>query len=335
MNAQVDFPHQHAAHCESGVVSAMLTSKGFPISEAMVFGLSASLTFAYLPFIKINEMPLITFRMPPAFIIKGIQKRLGARFQFSRFRDPITAMEQLDKELGKGLSVGLQTSVYWLSYVPDDFRFHFNAHNIIAYGKNADGDYLVSDPVIEQPVVCTAKSLVKARFAKGALAPRGAQYILTSVPEQPAWQKIIKSAIARNCKIMLAPMPLVGFRGIRRLANSIRKLSNHPKGMAFEHRYLTNLVRMQEEIGTGGAGFRFLYASFLQESSELITRPELLEMSKKLTDIGDQWREIALSVVKKCRSKQRDYSSIADLLDQCADRERAFWRELKQLAKRL
>ena len=30
--------------------------------------------------------------------------------------------------------------------------------------------------------------------------------------------------------------------------------------------YLAQLVRMQEEIGTGGGGFRYIYAAFLQEA---------------------------------------------------------------------
>jgi len=40
---------------------------------------------------------------------------------------------------------------------------------------------------------------------------------------------------------------------------------------------------MQEEIGTGGAGFRFMYASFLQEAGEKIGAAELGEASARLT----------------------------------------------------
>ena len=45
------FQHQHAAHCESGVMSNLLRQHGLPLSEAMVFGLSSALVFAYLPFV--------------------------------------------------------------------------------------------------------------------------------------------------------------------------------------------------------------------------------------------------------------------------------------------
>lgn len=70
----MEFQHSHASHCESGVMSSMLRHYGLPLSEAMSFGLSSALSFAYLPLIKINGLPLVAYRMPPKFIIKGLQK---------------------------------------------------------------------------------------------------------------------------------------------------------------------------------------------------------------------------------------------------------------------
>ena len=122
-----DFSHQHAAHCESGVMSTMLKHHGMDVSEPMAFGLSSSLAFAYLPFIKISGMPLVAYRTPPRRIIKGLQKRLGLKMRFARFSDPGAGMEALDRALDAGRLLGLQTSVYWLPYFPPEMRFHFNA----------------------------------------------------------------------------------------------------------------------------------------------------------------------------------------------------------------
>lgn len=47
--------------------------------------------------------------------------------------------------------------------------------------------------------------------------------------------------------------------------------------------YLAQLVRMQEEIGTGGGGFRYIYAAFLQQSHVYHPKDELLEISKTFT----------------------------------------------------
>lgn len=59
------FQHRHAAHCESGAISTLVSHAGLPLSEAMAFGLSGALAFAYLPFVKLQGLPLIAYRMPP------------------------------------------------------------------------------------------------------------------------------------------------------------------------------------------------------------------------------------------------------------------------------
>src|SRR6202022_3952624 len=81
----------------------------------------------------------------------------------------------LMKCLGEGTPVGCQVGVYYLSYFPREYRFHFNAHNLIVYGKEAD-NFLISDPVMENATTLTTYELERVRFAKGALAPRGQIY---------------------------------------------------------------------------------------------------------------------------------------------------------------
>jgi len=44
--AQMPFEHKQTAHCESGVMSALLRERGTTLSEAMVFGIGSGLTFA-------------------------------------------------------------------------------------------------------------------------------------------------------------------------------------------------------------------------------------------------------------------------------------------------
>ncbi len=129
----IEFKHQHAAHCESGVISSLLRHEGVEISEAMAFGLSAALSFAYLPFIKLGGLPLIAYRMPPRWIIKGLAKPLHAKFVFETFKNPEAGKQRLDALLAEGKVVGLQTSVYWLPYFPEDMRFHFNGHNFFEW----------------------------------------------------------------------------------------------------------------------------------------------------------------------------------------------------------
>lgn len=179
----IEFIHRQSAHCESGVTSNLLNHYGHPISEAMAFGIGSGLFFGYFPFIKINHLPLVTFRGAPGSIFKKCASRLGVQVESRQFRDPHRAMNALDASIYAGVPTGLQTGVYWLPYFPAALRFHFNAHNLVVFGREGD-EYLISDPVIDQAVRCARADLQRARFAKGALAPKGRMYFLDEVPDQ-------------------------------------------------------------------------------------------------------------------------------------------------------
>ncbi len=295
------FVHAHASHCESGVMSSLLRHHGLPMSEAMAFGLASALSFAYLPFIRINSLPLVSFRMPPRAIIKGLERSLGIGMRFETFRSPSDGMARLDALLDAGKLVGLQTSVFWLPYFPPDLRFHFNAHNLLVYGRERD-EYLISDPVAETPVRCAREDLKKARFAKGMLAPKGLLYFVTKPPLAPDWARLGQRALARTARIMLAPFPLFGVRGMRLLARQIERLPLADGGER-ARLYIGNVVRMQEEIGTGGGGFRFLYASFLQELTAKTGYAALDALAARLVEIGDRWREFALAAARMIRGR--------------------------------
>lgn len=324
------FQHQHAAHCESGVISNLLRHHGVPVSESLAFGLSGGLAFAYLPFIKINGLPLISYRSLPRAIIKGLIRPLAARFRFETFRSPQAGQDRLDALLASGEIVGLQTSVYWLPYFPPDMRFHFNAHNLLVYGKEGD-EYLISDPVFEHPVRCASADLLRARFAKGALAPKGLLYYPKSISRQAITPEAVRAAIRKNCRAMLPPVPIAGVRGMRWLAKAIDKLpAGDTQSAKHSADYIGHLVRMQEEIGTGGAGFRFIYAAFLQEAAQLAERPQLSAFSDRLTTIGDGWRALALKAARMVKGREPvNPPAIAALLRQQADDEESFFRELQ------
>lgn len=326
---QKTYEHNHFAHCESGVMSLMMSHHGLPLSEAMAFGLSGSLMFAYLPFIKLGGMPLIAYRSRPKSIIKGLQKTLGFKVKMHTFSKPQKGMEALDRLLDQGKIVGAQTSVFWLPYFPPEMRFHFNAHNLIIYGKKGN-EYLISDPVFETTHRCKADDLEKSRFVKGMMAPKGLLYYPVEIPADVDYENILPRVIRKNARAMLkTPVPIAGIRGIRALAKSISKLNK--KDRRYAKLFLGHIVRMQEEIGTGGAGFRFIYASFLQEAGILLDNPHLKNGSQMMTTVGDEWREFALLAVTSTRKKKAehiDFEALYEKLNSVADAEATVYREL-------
>ena len=99
--------------------------------------------------------------------------------------------------------------------------------------------------------------------------------------------------------------------------------------------YLGNIIRMQEEIGTGGAGFRFMYAAFLQQAAGVLGESRLQEIAAELTAIGDHWREFARLGARNCKGRgtaESSYPALADILRECADREQRLFGELHRVA---
>jgi len=248
---KLDFEHIQSAHCENGVTTNLLRHIGV----------------SYNPLLKINNGPAIAFRTFPGLIFKRTCSYLDIEVVRKKFSLKEEAQKILDQTLQAGQPAGCQVGVYYLPYFPKEYRFHFNAHNLVVYGKEGD-NYLVSDPVMENTTTLSSYELERVRFAKGALAPKGQLYY----PKQGAAVTdhqiaiAIEKGIKKNISNMIGiPGPIAGVNGIRFTGKRIKKwrdkLGLHKAGL-----YLAQLVRMQEEIGTGGGGFRYIYGAFLQEA---------------------------------------------------------------------
>ena len=305
------------------------------ITEPLAFGIGAGIFYIHIPFLKISGGPAISFRTMPGQIFSRTCKALGVPVERKTFSSKEKAQQFLDDCLAKGQPAGCQVGVYHLTYFPKEFRFHFNAHNLVIYGKDGD-TYKVSDPVMETVTTISAHDLERVRFAKGALAPNGQIYF----PKEgrPISEEQIKRAIIKGIKhaswfMTETPVPILGVAGIRFTANRI-KTWRESLGARRGGLYLAQLVRMGEEIGTGGAGFRFVYAAFLQQAHPFVKRDELLEISKQFTAIGDLWRasSVQASGIYKGRlTEQKDFDVMGDMLLNIADKEKIAFKSLYKI----
>jgi len=333
---KLDFEHRQSAHCESGVTSSLLRkTSGNKITEPLAFGIGAGLFFCYIPLIKINNGPAIAFRTFPGLIFKRTCNALGIPVIRKKFSSKEKAEAFLQQRLAEGKPVGCQVGVYYLSYFPREYRFHFNAHNLIVFGKE-DDNYLISDPVMENATTLTSYELERVRFAKGALAPKGQIYYPENDAEITDEQirKAIISGIKRNVNQMLRiPGSFAGIRGIKNAGIKIKKWRDK-LGIQKAGSYLAQLVRMQEEIGTGGGGFRYIYAAFLQEAHAYVKNDELLEISKIFTQAGDLWRTAAVQaagIYKGRLGSQADFDQMGDYLIEIAALEKNAFLALKNI----
>lgn len=331
-----EFKHHQTAHCENGVTVSLLKNNGVDfITEPLAFGIGSGLLYVHIPFLSVNNGPAISFRTMPGAIFKRTCKALNIPVNSKRFRSEEEAKLFLDEKLNQNIPVGCQVGVFHLSYFPKEYRFHFNAHNLIVFGKEED-NYLISDPIMENSTTLSDENLNKVRFAKGVYAPKGHLYYPGEI--KPISTETLKSGIIkginRNCKHMLnVPMNVIGVKGINYTA---KKIKSWPTKVGERQAALNlgQIVRMQEEIGTGGGGFRFLYAAFLEEAAAIFDNNELLVVSEKITAAGDLWRDSALQmsgIYKGRLGSQKDYDDSALLLNEISKVEKDAFKQLSKI----
>lgn len=336
MIIEQEFSHIQAAHCENGVTTSLLRHQGLDfMTEPLAFGMGSGLFYIQIPFLVINNGPAISFRTMPGAIFSRTCKALGVEIKREKFSSEAKAEAYLDKMVDAGTPVGCQVGVYHLPYFPREYRFHFNAHNLIVFGKQ-DGNYLISDPIMETVTTLTPEELNKVRFAKGPLAPRGQAYYpyhIAKVDDQMIRRGIVKG-INRNVRDMLRiPGNFAGVRGIKFTSDRVRKWRDK-LGVKKAGLYLGQIIRMQEEIGTGGGGFRFLYGAFLEEAAAYLQEDKLVGLSEDFTRSGDLWRGTAVrmaGVYKGRYSEQKDFDDIADRMEEIKAVETVAFQKLAKL----
>ena len=329
------FKHTMAAHCESGALSALLNHKGLSISEPMLFGIGAGIFFAYL---KIPSMhfPVIAARSMPGSLRKQLSKRLGVKFVARRYRDPVKAQTELETLLDFGIPVAVQTDMFYMDYIPAHLRTHFNAHFVVVFGKDSDG-FHVSDCYYPDAAVLCEASLAKARFAKGDFSPQGLLVYPVTMPSAVNWESAVLSGIRHAAFSMVrTPLPFIGVAGIRLFSKKIHTWPRLARDSDHLSHELMKINLLLEEQGTGGAGFRFMYATFLQEASKLLNNQACADLSKRMMTNGDRWRDISLVAARM--GKNRDFApqrfaDLSAMIMERADEERRLFTELLHLTK--
>ena len=330
-----DFTHQMAAHCETGTISALMADAGAPLSEPMVFGIGGGMFFGYLDTSSF-AFPMIVTRTEPGKIRKKIQKRLGADFKSHTFRNQEKAEAVLDGLIARDIPTAVQVDMFYMDYIPEYMRAHFNGHYVTVLGRQGD-TYRVSDVYYPRISTVSAASMRRGRFAGGQLAPRGFLFYPRKIKALDDLRKPIIAGIKEACFNMIRlPIPFLGVRGIRHFAH---KVVGWPK-LARDEDHLSHEIMMinvtLEDRGTGGAGFRFMYATFLQQASEALDSPALAEHSREMMGIGDRWREISIFTARMGKRREfadSKFEELKGLILERADEEERFFKALRKTIK--
>lgn len=333
----IPFEHYATSNCETGVMHNLMHHNGLRISENLLFGIGSGLYFIYFPFIQMGaEGPLTSYRHAPGSILKNGSKKLGVNFEIQTFKNAEDSMKALDEKLYQGIPVGLTGDLYEFEVFPEFVNFHFNNHNLVVYGKEGD-EYLISDPIVETPIRMHADVLKRARYVKGAKDnPKGKMYWLSSVDNQQLpIEYAIKEGLTLTYKRMLNPFfPFGGVKGIKRLA---KKLKTYPqkKSPEYVNTHLTNMIRHQEIVGSGGSGYRKQFAAFLEEAAAITNNRGMAEISEQIKEeLSPAWRDYSISMARCARAKldkaQDKFDALSEELYNIGVKEYQIFNQIKK-----
>ncbi|MEJ2250007.1 MAG: BtrH N-terminal domain-containing protein [Candidatus Lokiarchaeota archaeon] len=332
------FIHKVGKHCESSALRDMFEFYGFPMSEAMAFGLDGTMGFG---FFDLSEGNLNYDDLKAPLFIGGKQdtinpnslacRLLGLNLRKQSFSSAEKAWEESKKLLIQEIPLIIQADLNFLNYMNLQADIHFGGHFITLAGYDeTKGIAFVGDSEFEGFQEIEISLLKKARssnFGPSYMRPNNVQYSMQirADGKRPPFGAGLKLAISKVVNNMLhSSLSNNGLNGMKKFANNILEWDEKLKGNIENHMkdQSTSLAKMTfemiygyiEEWGTGGACFRNLYNSFL---NELLYHNNLRESLSLWSRVEFEIIEEILPLIKNSAAK---WTKFATILKNAADR---------------
>jgi hypothetical protein len=315
MKTIAGYQHAVASHCETGSLRNLLHHAGLDVSEPMIFGTGSGPTFYYLFFAKgPSTFPLVGIRNMPGHIVRNVAARCGISIHQKQYRTTEAAFREANLLIDVGRPVAVSVDMYYMKYLPFFLRVHAPFHFVVLIGREG-GTYAVSDPYSE-PIGMLESEDLDAAWATGApLSRDNFLAYVKSVPREIDWRSAALKAIRETCRNMVFP-PVVrnvlffaGIQGMRTYARTVAAWGRKYRGHVLREGILFNAVGFEDQ-GTGGAAFRLMYGSFLEELAEKFGWSELGELGDEMMLHGQEWQKFSRSLVKigkKVPMKDEEY----------------------------
>jgi hypothetical protein len=292
--------HRIGYHCESSSMRDLFELYGFPMSEAMAFGLDATLGFGFFDttgqasFMPESEIPFFLGGKQGTIEPNSLACRLlGITLRKQSFTNADKAWEQSKRMLKQYIPLILRVDIAYMPYEGFDEEMeeiHFGGHAVVLGGYDEEkGVAYIADTEFEgfqEVPIDILKTARSSTYGPKFMHPGNTQFSMTRRADgkHPPLAAGVKLAIQKVVSNMLRPsMNTNGILGLKQFANSLLtweekldKTITNSKGkevslaqLMFEltHGYI-------ETWGTGGGSFRKLYKEFLEE---LLVHPVLKE----------------------------------------------------------
>jgi len=304
----------------------MMNHYGIAWSEAMCFGIGAGVGIWYLDMPDDSMPRLIHTRS--ADLEKDFFNRIGLDFKWEQHTDAVESEKMLIRRLDQGRPALLRTDIYHLPYYKTNT--HFPGHAIVVWGYDLEKQvFLVTDTERTEPIEVAFDNMRRARYAKGGFFNMtGDMFAPVNLKVPENMPGIIRDAVMTQSRLVMDES--LDFQGITSLGKWERELDQWKEfpNWQWTARFTYQVL---EKRGTGGGGFRLMYADFLHEAGEYTPAIAGGGLADRMHAVGLAWRDLAYALKRASENKKPDFREVAVELKKVKKLEEAYHRETVDL----
>ncbi len=328
------FKHFTTHHCVTGSMRHVYEFNGYPISEDLLLGLGAGVSFSYFhykgqpPFMGGRGMP-----KPSMEEIAGL--RTGVKIAPHTTSSARKAKESLAALLTAGQPVMLQVDMGFLPYFDfDGQEYHFGGHAIAACGYNPETDEVLIADREEALHPVPMADLEKARGSTfKPFPPKNCWWTFDFAGKRPPAADEVRQAILEQAGPMLEPpISNLGVKGIRKAAQAIPQWPESMDADALRWALFNTYIFISPVGGSGGGCFRYMFSRFLQEAAGIANDPRLENSAGEFKAIADAWEQLGewFRAVAETPDAAARIGECAGPLNTLAEMELAAWTKLRE-----
>ena len=319
--------HHPGNHCASTALCNLVNFHGIAMSEAMCFGIGAGLGIWYLnyPSMKISRMIHVRSQDLEARFFNHI----GFPFSWQQFKDPMDAEKALCRSLDKGLPTIVQSDIYYLPHY--NSSTHFPGHDITVWGYDEDeAIFFITDTERDGLLPIPFENMRNALYSKiDFFTMEGNQFAPERLSVQADMQDALRRAIIHNSSVILSNG--YDFQGVVALEKWMAEIADWPlfPDWQWTARFAYQVI---ERRGTGGGGFRLMYADFLKEAEVYVPDVSSRGLPDCMREVGRAWTSLAFALKHASEQAVPDFTAVFEQLKNVHKLEAAYHKEALELS---
>ena len=281
---------------------------GEPFTDALLFGLGGGIGLSYFVYASgdFTSLFLATrITTSPTGFVETMCTRIGAKATIQTASTPAAAEKKLKQALAEGRPPILWVDPGGLPYYGTPAAYH----TLVVYGFDESLDEVHIADRSDRPITLTHAELTRARQS-GDVRKFPALLVDTPRPIRlPALKTAVTQGLRDCCGQMQKGFGPANFRsnfGLKALEKWAGLLINpkdprgwpkfFPRGPKL-YQALVSVFDQVENRGSGGSAFRELYADFLVEAEEILSKPKFDGVAKQFRESARLWGALSAALL--------------------------------------